>query len=853
MAMSTIDPKTAAALKKAFAEFMNEPLFQLQVKFRRYRSAELRQMLAEPEVIDLKEFNREVWRLETYTTRRGEDITGKIYEASLTGRQTVNSNEVAEIDASLEAGEISFHGNSIWGTASQIFGTALNLSEEEKLASVRQALHILNETDITPFEKAERIDAIPGFGYNSATGLVMVYHPEEFAIYNTPPRTVFKELGLAENSLQSFQDCATALREVIGAEDFLELDWFLYLIHEGVLEIESQPRYWWVNQGVNFDHEFQHQYIFAGVTTQAGRTLQHHKNVSRVKPGDIIFHNARGALQAVSRAFEKAHTSRRPGADEGDADQPEGFLVKTSYSKLGQSVPLPDIPLEWRRISGGPFDTKGNPKQGYLYPVTYQFAERMGAKFSDLMPDYVPRGTLEQRVWIFQANPRIFDLEARLEEVEKAGPEADSIEEWTVSRYESRMQPGDIALIWKAGQNAGIYATAEFTGTFFDRPPELSSTKESERATELRYTGVLSQPIFKEELLKHPVLRHMQIIRIPQGTNFPVTEDEWTALQPMLSQSPLVLDDYQPPTFERIQRRIADEGLRITEYRLRQYHLALISSRFVILAGNSGTGKTWLALSYAKAVGAEACIVPVAPNWNTNEDLLGYYNPFEKAYNDTQFSRFLRAASQEYERHARVGVQGKPYHLILDEMNLARVEYYFARFLSAMELTTRGDQGKIELSPGEEIILPPTLHFVGTVNVDETTHSFADKIYDRAQLIQLDAPRDLIEMHLEDAEYASAVLEIWDAVRETAPFGYRVIDQLESYIEAARLHGVDWQAALDEQVLHKVLPKIKGAEPHVGDALAQLQEITHERLPLSHQKAIEMQNRFRNHGFTSYF
>ena len=851
--MSTIDPKTATALKQAFTEFTNEPLFQLQVKIRRHRSAELRQMLATPEVIDLETFNREVWRLETYTTRRGEDITGKTYEASLSDQRAMSVDEIVDLDAALEAGEISFHGNSIWGSATRIYGTALNLSDEEKLASVRHALQILNDANLTPFDKAEQINAIPGFGYNTATGLVMVYHPEEFALYNTPPRTVFKELGLPENSLASFQESAQTLRKVLDAEDYLELDWFLYLIHQGVLEIESQPKFWWVNQGATFQHERSEGCIWAPRTSKGGKTIAHHHALRRLRPNDVIFHYSQGALRAVSRVESSYDEAPRPTGLSDLRWEPEGFLVHTLYSDLEKPIELDEIPRSWRNIEGGPFTKSGAVKQGYLFPVTYQFAERMGAKFPDQMPDYVPRGTLEQGVWIFQANPRIFDLKARLQEVNEAGIEADNIEEWTVSRYESQMQAGDIALIWKAGQNAGIYATAELTGTFFDRPPETSSTKESERATELRYTEVLSQPILKEDLLEHPALRHMQIIRIPQGTNFPVTEQEWAALQQMLSERAVIPDGYEPPTLDQIQRRIADEGLRITEDRLRQYHLALTSSRFVILAGNSGTGKTWLAQSYAEAVRAEVCIVPVAPNWNTNEDLLGYYNPFEQAYNDTLFSRFLRAAAQEYERNTRIGRPGKPYHLILDEMNLARVEYYFARFLSAMELTSRGDQGKIELSPGEEIILPPTLHFIGTVNVDETTHSFADKIYDRAQLIQLDAPRDLIETHLADAEYASAVLEIWDAVKDTAPFGYRVIDQLESYIEAASNHGVGWQQALDEQVLHKVLPKIKGAEPQVGDALAQLQEVTHGRLPLSHQKSVEMQNRFRNHGFTSYF
>ena len=851
--MVEIDPKTLNTLADAFALFRQDPLFQLQVKIRRHRAAELRTLLANPEAIDLEMFNREVWQLESYTSCNGQDITGRIYSASLSDTQSISPEEIATFDAAIDEDRFSFHGNAIWGSGTRIYGAPLKHAEEVKLENVRQALRILNDVSLTPSERTELIDEIPGFGYNIASGLVMVYHPEEFGLYNAPPRRVLDEIQLPNSTLEKFQESLDSLRRALGADDYLELDWFLYLIHAGMLDVKMQPRFWWVNQGGTYKYERDAGYIWAPATSRIGRSVSHHQAVRNLHPGDVIFHYSQGAVLAVSQVRSTYVDATRPSQASELRWETEGYLVETDYSDLDQPIPLQDIPLSWRAVDNGPFTRNGTVKQGYLFPVTYQFAERLGAIRADDMPDYVPRGTIEQRVWMFQANPAQFDLEARLAEVNDDPTSESNLEEWKVTRYRAQMQVGDTALIWQSGPYAGIYAVAEISDTFFDRPVAGGTENQVEHSAELRFTSVLPRPITRDSLREHPVLKDLQILRISQGTNFPVTSEQWNALQPLLTRHQNEIPTYEPPAFDQIRTAIAEEGLRITDDRLRQYHLALTTSRFVILAGNSGTGKSWLAQAYAQAVAAEAQVVPVAPNWNTNEDLLGYFNPFDNTYHDTQFSTFLRRAASEFEHAANVGVRARPFHLILDEMNLARVEYYFARFLSAMELTSRDERGFIELSPDERLILPGNLYFVGTVNIDETTHAFADKIYDRAQLIELDAPRDLIVEHLGDADYTPALLEIWDAVQQSAPFNFRVINQMRDYIREAEELEVPWETALDEQVLHKVLPKINGTEPHVGETLRNLMELTRARFPLSYTKVQGMHERFSQHGFTSYF
>lgn len=310
---------------------------------------------------------------------------------------------------------------------------------------------------------------------------------------------------------------------------------------------------------------------------------------------------------------------------------------------------------------------------------------------------------------------------------------------------------------------------------------------------------------------------------------------------------------YAAPLWEEIVAAVGRQGIRIDTRTLRRYHLALGARGFVVLSGVSGTGKTWLAEAYARAVGARHLVVPVAPNWTTNEDLLGYVNPLDGQYHDTPFSRFLRAAAAEYLAASERDRPSRPFHLVLDEMNLARVEYYFARFLSAMEQRARDGTAAVELAPGDEVILPPNLLFIGTVNVDETTHGFADKVYDRAQLVELEASREAMEAHLEAAAHGPALLEVWEAVRDVAPFAFRVADEVGRYLAAGEAAGAPRDELLDEQFLQKVLPKIRGTDPRVGAVLERLEALTEGRFPLTHARVRRMRESFQQHGFASFF
>ena len=215
-------PELSEDVVKAYDEFRSSELEQFHVWIRRQRAEQLRELLAQPSRLDLETFNHEVWALETATYLRG----AKLAPGELGGK-SFDSAWIADVRQAFADGELELHGNYMWGSGTKVFGAPLEQDDQEKLELVREALGILNG-DASPLEKAERIIAIPGFGPNSATGLVMTYHPDEFQISNQVSKAVVAKFGFANTPLWAFEESVSAIRTALGAEDFLELDSFMY-------------------------------------------------------------------------------------------------------------------------------------------------------------------------------------------------------------------------------------------------------------------------------------------------------------------------------------------------------------------------------------------------------------------------------------------------------------------------------------------------------------------------------------------------------------------------------------------------------------------------------------------------
>ncbi|MBQ2729867.1 MAG: hypothetical protein IJF69_03750 [Clostridia bacterium] len=214
---------------------------------------------------------------------------------------------------------------------------------------------------------------------------------------------------------------------------------------------------------------------------------------------------------------------------------------------------------------------------------------------------------------------------------------------------------------------------------------------------------------------------------------------------------------------------------------IRYFVASMGTARIIILQGISGTGKTSLPYAFGKFVSKDTSVVSVQPAWRERTELYGYFNEFSKKYSETDFLRAVYEANFFRDPHI----------VILDEMNIARVEYYFAEMLSTLELPRREDQvidivsatwdndpclineGKVQISDN--------LWFVGTINNDDSTFAVADKVYDRAIPIDLDSRADAFECEYTYPIHISTdhILAMFEEAKRLYPISQEALDKLD--------------------------------------------------------------------------
>jgi MoxR-like ATPase len=298
--------------------------------------------------------------------------------------------------------------------------------------------------------------------------------------------------------------------------------------------------------------------------------------------------------------------------------------------------------------------------------------------------------------------------------------------------------------------------------------------------------------------------------------------------------------------FTKIKEHAANNHFRFDDHLIRAFLGAVRSSRIIILKGFSGTGKSSLPQLVASAISAPCEVIPVQPSWRSKVDLLGFYNHFDQRFVPTAFTKALI-------KSLLPAFQNRHFFVLLDEMNLARVEYYFSDFNSKLQ----SSDPKIELFEnaslhprlvlesgrtiidGNTITIPDNVTFIGTINDDETTFSISDKIYDRAQVIDFQNVGDEIlkgkipqqnpkgdvfsystfkdawdKFPLEDADRQKIdkflkVLNRELKERFYLNLSYRPRNQIFEFAQAYQMSGGSLSEALDLQIVSKVVPKIR--------------------------------------------
>ncbi|WP_277099332.1 MrcB family domain-containing protein [Coprobacter secundus] len=349
-------------------------------------------------------------------------------------------------------------------------------------------------------------------------------------------------------------------------------------------------------------------------------------------------------------------------------------------------------------------------------------------------------------------------------------------------------------------------------------------------------------------------------------------------------------------------------GLIFSEQLVSRFVLSLLAKPFVILSGLAGSGKTQLAISFAKWVcedsGEQICVVPVGADWTNREFLLGYPNALERG-------RYVKPDNGVLDLLLRaIENRDKPYFLILDEMNLSYVERYFADFLSALE---SGEEiplteDKVEGVP-KSIKLPDNLFIIGTINVDETTYMFSPKVLDRANVIEFCIMLDELETYLRElkplnkelvlAKGANQAASFVACARDSvdlqnlvdrdeiirvlklffvelksvhAEFGYRTVNEMFRFISLGKnlCKSLTTDMLVDAAIIQKLLPKLHGSRKKVGpvlkalwslcmkgegmslDLISELPAVETMRYPLSAEKIWRMYRIAEDNGFTSF-
>lgn len=361
-----------------------------------------------------------------------------------------------------------------------------------------------------------------------------------------------------------------------------------------------------------------------------------------------------------------------------------------------------------------------------------------------------------------------------------------------------------------------------------------------------------------------------------------------------------------------LDKAIANSGLKLSKRLLTRFTASLLTKRFVILTGLSGSGKTKLVQAFAMWIcenDNQYCLVPVGADWTNREPLIGFPNALVKG-------EYVKPDNGVLDLIIRaIDDNTKPYFLILDEMNLSHVERYFADFLSVME-----SDGKMTLHPGPSkwndvppaLVLPKNLFIVGTVNIDETTYMFSPKVLDRASVIEFRVTPDEMHNYLkypitlnlsglksigatmansfvdiatakiptpkDQDSIQKALLSFFIELKKTgAEFGYRSASEILRFAAILNFIEPKWTITeiIDAAIMQKLLPKVHGSrrklEPvlktlgmlclnegqKIEDYIGSKSEIEFQNAekinyPISFEKILRMYNGLIDNGFTSY-
>ncbi|MEX2695831.1 chromosome segregation ATPase-like protein [Rhizobium mongolense] len=525
-------------------------------------------------------------------------------------------------------------------------------------------------------------------------------------------------------------------------------------------------------------------------------------------------------------------------------------------------------------------------------------AERLFALNDEMKRE---RAALEAKIAEMRSEAmELSEAQERVQRLENLSHELDR----EVARIEG-LQQAATAQLAQVQENlaAERQATATAHSEFAQAAAKIAAAEERARSVE----GEITTLEDRRSSLMAQVARMEDDVAEAGGKDAPSREEavaerlkELTTLPPVLAQMRTWKDraaENEADAIQRVLQRLDQSGLHYDRRIVYAFHTAMKTNdttQMAVLAGISGTGKSQLPRQYAAGMGIGFLQVPVQPRWDSPQDLMGFYNYIEKRYRPTDMARALYHL--DILNNPRSEFEDQMMMILLDEMNLARVEYYFSDFLSRLEsrppINRVSDKSlrkdaEIEL----EIPMPRgmdaprifpgyNLLFAGTMNEDESTQSLSDKVVDRANVLRFPAPKTIRTTAqkgiIAEPEALSAtrwrswvkpvsavenerlVIENVDRMVSLMkgfkrPFGHRLGRAIMGYVAnySSFDRAQDLRVPLADQVEMRLLPKLRGIEVEDGNdhAFSELMSFVGENLQDDHlAKAIEESIRSAKEG-----
>ena len=372
----------------------------------------------------------------------------------------------------------------------------------------------------------------------------------------------------------------------------------------------------------------------------------------------------------------------------------------------------------------------------------------------------------------------------------------------------------------------------------------------------------------------HAVKSKLAATAGPERTQETAVEELWVpAITPSAFSAGTDLE-HEADALQNVRNHLAEHGLVFSDRTVNAFHTSLkigMETPLLVLAGISGTGKSLLPRRYAEAMGIHFLPIAVQPRWDGPQDLLGFFNHLEGTYKATELVRALiqlDPIERDWHADELVSAHERVLLVLLDEMNLARVEYYFSDFLSRLEarreitdINSNEDRRPAEIpldlgglvDAGEDSgrILPwSNVLFTGSMNEDESTLALSDKVVDRANIMRFGRPAqlgathpttnpnrfvaksflhiDLWQQWIDDGNKREISANVASKIQEAnslldrvgRPFGYRVSRAISAYVKQHPVN--DWRIGFADQLEQRIMPKLRGIDLHEGESISVL-------------------------------